>query len=119
MPSSQSRETATRAASPEPLSPCAVEDGEGEVHSAKRLKSDYTHDFKERFSKVLQNSEDAQNAWRAFRNARTACTIARGPCIKVYREFCEEYGGELQTLCREDKFEKLGSLSKCGCVSEN
>lgn len=101
----------------EPLSPCPVDDDSESRSTPKRARIDCTHEFRERFSKILQNSDAAQNAWREFRSKRTACTVARAPCIKTYREFCEEFGRELRALSREEKYEKLGSITKCGCSS--
>jgi hypothetical protein len=116
-PTSDSHAPTSDSHAPTPLSPpthCG--DDEARVRSTTK-RTDYTHEFKERFTKILQNCDEAQNAWRTFRGARK-CTVARGPCIKAYREFCDEYGGELQALANEDKYEKLGTITKCGCVSD-
>jgi hypothetical protein len=52
--------------------------------------------------------------WDDFRNNQT-CNLARPPCIKGYRRFCHEIGGEFLELMQQREFRRQGTRARCEC----
>jgi len=51
-----------------------------------------------------------EKEWKEF-NAVKVCTVGRAPCVKRYRAFCVEMGGEFAALLekKQFKFKAIGT----------
>lgn len=75
--------------------------------------NDHTGDFLREFHhKIRTNHLTAR--WDAFRNNQS-CTVKRPPCVKGYKRFCKEIGGEFLEFLQQREFRGQGTRTRCEC----
>lgn len=99
---------------PQPLTPSDVLTGSGS--SDINEGEDKTKVFKRRFTELMEREgEEAKAQWDNFRGQRK-CTVARRPCVRVFKAFCAQYGKpDFVELADDVRFGKLGTVTKCKC----